>query len=147
MGQTRTWQSNTTLWQKIDCAQQGLRCAFTDKSFRYVSLNALSFLLIFLPLAPTWQSKAFYFYLILSQLTMEVINTAFETTINRISLDDHDLSRQVKDMAAGASLWNQSVALGSQIIGGIGIMLSIHAWRLANPTAGWGAYVWSTFTS
>ena len=85
--------------------------------------------------------------MILSQLTFEVINTAFETTINRISLDDHELSRQVKDMAAGASFYNQTVALGSQILGLIGIAVHMHAWSLVHPWAGWGAYVWSTFTS
>ncbi|MCH2263671.1 MAG: diacylglycerol kinase [SAR86 cluster bacterium] len=37
-------------------------------------------------------------------LIVELLNTAIETTLNRVSLEEHDLTRYAKDMGSGAVL-------------------------------------------
>ena len=143
----RRWYPNVTLQQKITCACQGIRCAIRDKSFRFVTVHALISLALLIPWAPTLMAKAFFFHVILSQITFEFINTAFETTVNRISRRYHPLSREAKDMAAGASFWSQTIGLLTNIMGGIGVVCAMRAWAWAHPTLSWRTYLCDSFTS
>jgi diacylglycerol kinase (ATP) len=45
----------------------------------------------------------------------EIFNSAIETTVDRISLDYHELSKTAKDMAAAASMWTQIVTIGCSV--------------------------------
>ena len=49
-------------------------------------------------------------------LTAEMLNTALENTLDRISLEEHPLTRNAKDVAAGAVLISSMAAL---IVGGL----------------------------
>lgn len=97
---------------KMGHAFDGLVYAFcSEKSFLYL---AVYFLLIGTPLiifSPTITLKLLVLHLMVSSITIELLNTAIEITIDRISLEHNIKSKRAKDVASSASLWWHLVTL------------------------------------
>ncbi|SKC19000.1 diacylglycerol kinase (ATP) [Kosakonia radicincitans] len=77
---------------------------FTEAAFRQLIVINIPLLLVALCVDV---SKAERLLLIMSgflMLVVELINTAIETVVDRISLDIHPLSKRAKDIGGGAQL-------------------------------------------
>jgi len=141
-----TSHEESNIISKLGHAFDGLTYAFkSEKSFRYLLIY---FFLCGIPLiifAPTVTTKLFIFHLLISSLTIELLNTAIEITIDRISLDRNIRSKRAKDVASGASLWWHLITLL------IGILIAIRTWRDYQvwsddfPNQGIGSFIEQTF--
>ena len=81
----------------------GLRCAFRyEDAFRQEIVLAI-FLVptaFLLPLAAT--QRALLLASVFLVLIVELLNTAVEAAVDRISLDDHELAKRAKDIGSAA---------------------------------------------
>lgn len=89
----------------IRCAVQGLKDAYEhEHAFRqeiWVAVIAIPLAFI-LPVA--FLSKALMVGSVLLILIVELLNSAIEATVDRISLDRHPLAKQAKDIGSAAVL-------------------------------------------
>ena len=82
---------------------KGLSAAWLNESaFRQevYLLICLSFIAIFLPVSAN--DKFILILCILPVLVVELINSAIESTVDRVGMELHDLSGRAKDMASAA---------------------------------------------
>ena len=91
------------VWNALHYSLAGLRAAFAcEDAFRQEAL--LAALLIpaafFLPV--TWGGRALMIASILLVLIVELLNSAIEATVDRVSLDRHHLSKRAKDIGSAA---------------------------------------------
>ena len=82
---------------------RGLRTAWRGESaFRQECVLAI----FLLPMAPwlgqSWLEIALLSGSLVMVLVVELLNSAIEATVDRVSFEMHDLSRQAKDMASAA---------------------------------------------
>ena len=140
------WQRNTGLWSRMQCCGQGLRCAWQDPSLAYVLVLGGVLSSTFFLLAPSLLAKALCVYVATAPTTVEIINTTFERTMDRVSKDWHPLTRDVKDMAAGASGYSQVVALLVLALAGRGVQLAWQSFFLLHPDTSWFNYIAATFS-
>ncbi len=93
------------VWNALHYSIDGLRAAFRhEDAFRQEV--ALSLLLVpaalFMPVSGT--DKALMVGSVLLVLIVELINSAIEATVDRISLEDHQLAKRAKDIGSAAVL-------------------------------------------
>ena len=93
------------VWNALNYSLAGLRAAYVcEDAFRQEVL--LSLLLIpasfFLPV--TWIGRALMIASVLLVLIVELINSAIEAAVDRVSLDRHHLSKRAKDVGSAAVL-------------------------------------------
>ena len=93
------------VWNALNYSLAGLRAAYTcEDAFRQEVL--LSLLLIpatfFLPV--TWVGRALMIASVLLVLIVEVLNSAVEAVVDRVSLELHPLSKRAKDFGSLAVL-------------------------------------------
>ena len=72
-------------------------------------LICLSFIAIFLPVSAN--DKFILILCILPVLVVELINSAIESTVDRVGMELHDLSGRAKDMASAAVLISLLIVL------------------------------------
>lgn len=91
----------------------GLREAYCNEdAFRQEVLLALVLLPTAFWLEPTMIGRALMIGSVLLVIIVELLNSAIEATVDRISLDDHNLAKRAKDIGSAAvllSLLNLSV--------------------------------------
>lgn len=81
----------------------GLRAAFTDEAaFRQLLLLNGGLILISFVLPLSSAERALMIAVCVLSLIIEVINSAVEATVDRISLDTHPLSKKAKDLGSAA---------------------------------------------
>ena len=95
----------TRIWNACNYSLAGLAAAIRhEDAFRQEVL--LSLLLIpasfFLPV--TWIGRALMIASVLLVLIVELINSAVEAVVDRVSLDRHHLSKRAKDVGSAAVL-------------------------------------------
>lgn len=95
----------TRVWKALGYSLQGLRTAFQcESAFRQELLLAT----LLLPLALVLPISAAFTALVVSStllvLIVELLNSAIEAAVDRISLDDHELARRAKDISSAAVL-------------------------------------------
>lgn len=96
-------------------ALQGLGCALKEQqSFRIQLMVALAvtFLMFYLPLLSL--ERAVLFIIIFLVLSLELVNSIFEKTIDILKPEIHPQIRKIKDMMAGVVL---VASIGSVIVG------------------------------
>lgn len=87
------------------CSLQGLKTAISKHvAFKQelVLFVALAAYLVFAHLPVV--SKAILFVCLIILLITELLNSAIETTVDRVSLEKHPLSKEAKDVASAAVL-------------------------------------------
>jgi diacylglycerol kinase (ATP) len=83
----------------------GLRAAWqTESAFRQEVGLAVVLLPLALWLGRTWTERAVLVGSVLLVLVVELLNTAIEYTVDRVSLERHDLSKTAKDLGSAAVL-------------------------------------------
>src|ERR1035437_2396789 len=88
---------------KYSCA--GLREAFRDEdAFRHEVLLASVLVPLTFLLEHAMLGRALMIGCVLLLLTVELLNSAIEATVDRISLDDHRLAKRAKDIGSAAVL-------------------------------------------
>ena len=91
------------VWRALHYSLAGLRAAYTcEDAFRQETLLAaiLIPLSFFLPVA--WTGRGLMIASVLLVLIVELINSAIEAVVDRVSLDHHHLSKRAKDVGSAA---------------------------------------------
>jgi len=109
------------IWNAFQYSLAGLRAAFRhEDAFRQECLLAAVLLpvAVFLPLPGT--SKALLIACVLLVLVVELMNSAVEAVVDRVSLEHHRLAKRAKDIGSAAvliALLNLTVVWGLVIFG------------------------------
>ncbi|MDR3369577.1 diacylglycerol kinase [Rhodoferax sp.] len=83
----------------------GLRAAFRhEDAFRQEVLLAIVLVPLAFLLEHNMMGRAIMIACVLLVLIVELINSAIEATVDRISLDDHRLAKRAKDMGSASVL-------------------------------------------
>ena len=113
-GLQRVWNA---LHYSIDGLREALRCedAFRQEALLAAVLIPVSFIL---PVSGT--GRAVMIGSVLLVLIVELVNSAIEAAVDRISLDRHHLSKRAKDMGSAAvllALFNVALVWACVLIG------------------------------
>ncbi|MDP2830389.1 MAG: diacylglycerol kinase [Sulfuricellaceae bacterium] len=93
------------VWNAMHYSIAGIRAAYQhEDAFRQELLLAVILIPLALLLAPTGIGKALMAGSVLLVLIIELLNSAIEATVDRISLDHHDLAKRAKDIGSAAVL-------------------------------------------
>ena len=102
-------------------SMDGLRAAYTgEDAFRQETLLAAVLIPLALWLPVSGLGKALMIASVLLVLAAELINSAIEAVVDRVSLDRHTLSKRAKDLGSAAvllALINVAAVWGCVILG------------------------------
>ncbi len=91
------------VWSAFHYSIAGLKAAFThEDAFRQELMLALVLVPIALSTGGSGLGKAVMIGSVLLVLVVELLNSAIEATVDRISLEDHHLARRAKDIGSAA---------------------------------------------
>ena len=91
------------IWRALFYSLAGLTSAFRNESaFRQELALATVLVLIAVALPATLVQIALLINSVLLVLVVELLNSAVEATVDRISFDDHALAKQAKDIGSAA---------------------------------------------
>ena len=109
------------IWNAFFYSMAGFKAAFLNEdAFRQEVLLAAVLVPLALFLPATALGKALMIASVLLVLVVELLNSAIETTVDRISLENHQLAKRAKDIGSAAvfvSLWNVVVVWGLVLFG------------------------------
>ena len=95
----------TRIWNAFNYSLAGLRAAYThEDAFRQEVLLAIVLIPTALLSHTSGLEKAVLIGSTLLVLIVELINSAVEATVDRISLDDHSLAKRAKDIGSASVL-------------------------------------------
>jgi diacylglycerol kinase (ATP) len=93
----------TRIWNALLCSLDGLSAAFRhEDAFRQEVLLAAVLIPIALLLDVGGAAKALMIASVLLVLIVELLNSAIEAAVDRISFDQHQLSKRAKDIGSAA---------------------------------------------
>jgi len=93
------------LWNACGYSLAGFRAAFKhEDAFRQETLLAIILIPLALWLPVGYLGKALMIASVLLVIIVELLNSAVEATVDRISLDSHDLAKRAKDIGSAAVL-------------------------------------------
>lgn len=93
------------IWNALHYSLAGLRAAFRhEDAFRQELLLAIVLLPLALWLGGSGVERALLCGSVLLVLVVELLNSAVEATVDRISLADHRLAKRAKDIGSAAVL-------------------------------------------
>lgn len=93
------------IWNALHYSMAGLRAAFRhEDAFRQEVLLAAILIPIALLSPVGGVGKALMVASVLLVIVVELLNSAIEATVDRISLDDHQLAKRAKDIGSAAVL-------------------------------------------
>ena len=93
------------IWKAFSYSLSGLRAAYRNEdAFRQESLLATLLIPLALFMSVPGIGKALMIGSVLVVLVVELLNSAVEAAIDRISLDRHRLSKRAKDIGSAAVL-------------------------------------------
>ena len=93
------------IWRALFYSLAGLRAAWqAEHAFRQELMLAAVLVPTALLLPASLTQRALLLACVLVLLIVELLNSAVETTIDRISLDQHGLSKRAKDIGSAAVL-------------------------------------------
>jgi diacylglycerol kinase (ATP) len=91
------------IWAALLYSLNGLRIAFSSEAaFRQevIVIAISSTILFFLPMSLVW--KGLLFFATASILVVELLNTAIEAVVDKVSPEYHDLAKRAKDIGSAA---------------------------------------------
>lgn len=93
------------VWNALHYSLAGLRAAFVaEDAFRQEALLAVVLVPLALLLSPLGLARALMIASVLLVLIVELLNSAIEAAVDRISLDRHPLAKRAKDIGSAAVL-------------------------------------------
>lgn len=109
------------IWNAFFYSMEGFKAAFhNEDAFRQEVLLAAILIPLALFLPATGLGKALMVTSVLLVLVVELLNSAIEATVDRISFENHQLAKRAKDIGSAAvfvSLWNVVVVWGLVLFG------------------------------
>ena len=109
------------IWNAFFYSMEGFKAAFhNEDAFRQEVLLAAILIPLALFLPATGLGKALMVTSVLLVLVVELLNSAIEATVDRISFETHQLAKRAKDIGSAAvfvSLWNVVVVWGLVLFG------------------------------
>ena len=91
------------LIQTLRHSAAGLAFAWrSEEAFRIEVLLCVLLVPMALVLEPTWQGRLWLIGSLILVLIVELLNTAIEKLVDRISLESHELSKAAKDVGSAA---------------------------------------------
>lgn len=95
----------TRIWNALAYSAAGLREAYRcEEAFRQEVWLAVVLIPAALVFDVSLAAKALLIASVLLVLIVELLNSAIEATVDRVSLDDHRLAKRAKDMGSAAVL-------------------------------------------
>jgi diacylglycerol kinase (ATP) len=93
------------IWKALSYSLAGLRAAFRhEDAFRQECLLAIVLIPLALFIPTSAIGKALLVGSVLLVLVVELVNSAIEATVDRVSLDHHRLAKRAKDIGSAAVL-------------------------------------------
>lgn len=92
------------MWYALGYSIEGLAAGWHEPAFREEVLLSLVLIPISFFLGQNWVETALLSGSLLLILTVELLNTAIESAIDRVSPEWHELSKRAKDMGSAAVL-------------------------------------------
>ena len=93
------------LWNALGYSLAGFRAAFKhEDAFRQEVMLAVIMVPLALWLPVTHVGKALMIGSVLLVIVVELLNSAIEATVDRISLESHNLAKRAKDIGSAAVL-------------------------------------------
>ena len=93
------------LWNAFGYSMAGFRAAYKhEDAFRQEVLLAAMLIPLALWLPVGYLGKALMIASVLLVIMVELLNSAVEATVDRISLENHDLAKRAKDIGSSAVL-------------------------------------------
>ena len=93
------------IWRALWYSLEGLRSAWhLESAFRQELILALILFAVVLLLPASLTQKALLIACVMLVLITELLNSAVETTVDRISLENHRLAKRAKDIGSAAVL-------------------------------------------
>lgn len=93
------------LWNALSYSLDGFSAAFrNEQAFRLEVLLALALIPLAMVMPVSNTGKALMIASVLLVLIVELLNSAIEATVDRISLEKHEFAKRAKDMASAAVL-------------------------------------------
>ena len=91
------------VWNALHYSLAGLRAAYTcEDAFRQEVFLALLLIPLSFFLPVSWGGRALMIASVFLVLIVELINSAIEAAVDRVSLDRHHLSKRAKDIGSAA---------------------------------------------
>ncbi len=108
------------VWNALHYSMDGLRAAYVgEDAFRQEVLLAAILIPLAFVLPVSWGGRATMVASVLLVLIVELINSAIEAVVDRVSLDRHHLSKRAKDIGSAAvflALLNVAVVWGCVLV-------------------------------
>jgi diacylglycerol kinase (ATP) len=93
------------VWNALFYSLDGFKAAWMhEDAFRQESLLAMIMIPLAFVLADEALERALMIAVVLLVLVVELINSAIEATVDRISLESHQLAKRAKDISSAAVL-------------------------------------------
>jgi diacylglycerol kinase (ATP) len=93
------------IWNALFYSVDGLMAAFRhEDAFRQESMLAIVLIPVALFTPASGTGKALMIASVVFVLVVELLNSAIEAAVDRISLEDHHLAKRAKDIASAAVL-------------------------------------------
>ncbi|MEI7611573.1 MAG: diacylglycerol kinase [Betaproteobacteria bacterium] len=109
------------VWNALHYSLAGLRAAFScEDAFRQEALLAALLIPVSFFLPVSGVGRALMIASVLLVLIVELLNSAIEAAVDRVSLDRHHLSKRAKDIGSAAvllALINVAVVWGCVLLG------------------------------
>ncbi len=109
------------IWNALFYSIEGFKAAYRhEDAFRQECLLAIILVPAAFFMPASGQGKAMMFAAVLLVLIVELLNSAVEATVDRISLENHQLAKRAKDIGSAAvfvSLVNVGVVWGLVLFG------------------------------
>ena len=112
-GWKRFWKAYTYSWAGFKHAYQA------EEAFKQEIWQVAVLLPLALILPVSWTGKALMIGSMLIALAVELLNTGIEAAIDRVSLDDHPLSKAAKDVGSTAVF----LSLANVVVIWLGVLL------------------------
>lgn len=95
------------IWNAFRYSLSGLRAAYAcEDAFRQETMLAALLVPLALYLPVGGMGRALMIFSVLLVLIVELINSAVEATVDRISLENHHLAKRAKDIGSAAVLFS-----------------------------------------
>jgi diacylglycerol kinase (ATP) len=100
------------MWHAAGFSLAGLRAGWGETAFRQEALAAFVLVPLAFWLGRSWVETALLAGSVLIVMTVELLNTAIETAVDRIGPEWHELSKRAKDMGSAAVLLSLLLCVG-----------------------------------
>lgn len=94
----------TRIWHAARYSLDGLRFGWHETAFRQELLCAAFLIPLAFVVGKTWVERSLLVGSVLAVLVVELLNTAIETTVDRIGAEWHVLAKRAKDMGSASVL-------------------------------------------